>query len=260
MSNNTSCDHLGPGPWPVPPHFTYSALAWLAPGNNTAFDTLQNCCGGPAWPLQFYENGCLVWCETSDDWSKALDCARDNSFPTGIYIGTTPGTYRLNSSELKLWFPEDPDPPFAMVESMPPFTQCRQTRELKIDYCVPEDVEDAESADTKAGSMDKHVEAIRIKQLRGACDSELLRRKRLAAEARGWFGGWLFQDQSKMQQARDMKMKSCGLLYEMENRMAQSGMVYEGWNWVGLVMLLIICSKIFGLWDRIIILLTLGRP
>ena len=131
---------------------------------------------------------------------------------------------------------------------------------LKIDYCVPEDLEDTEPADAKAGWMNKYVEAIRIKELRAGCDSELLRRQRIVTEARGWFRGWLFQDQSKMQQARDVKMKSCGLLYEIENRTVRSSMVHEGLDWVGLAILLIICSKIFGLWDRIIILLTPRRP
>ena len=186
-----------------------------------------------------------------------LDCANDNNFGRkSLYIGTTPGKYGLNSRTNQIWFPEEPDPPFAMEEPQPPFTQCRQTRVLKIDYCVPED---AESADAKAGLMDEKVEAIRIKKLRAGCDGELLRRQRLVTEPQGWFGGWLSQGQSKMQQARDMKMKSCVLLYELENRMARSSMADMGSDWVGLAILLIICSKIFGLWDRIILLLTPRR-
>ena len=71
---------------------------------------------------------------------------------------------------------------------------------LKIDYCVPEDLAGTESADAKTVWLDEAAEAVRLKQLRGECDSELMQRQQLVKEARGWLGGWLSQDKSIMRQ------------------------------------------------------------
>lgn len=49
-----------------------------------------------------------------------------------------------------------------MEELKPPFTQCRQTCVLKIDYCVPEDLAGTESADAKTVWLDEAAEAVRL--------------------------------------------------------------------------------------------------
>jgi DnaJ family protein B protein 12 len=91
-----------------------------------------------------------------------------------------------------------------------PYTMHRLTTRLKVDYYLnPADVE--QYTPHKFSQLDRQAEVSFVKQLNLGCEQELDARQRLINEAQGWF----MQDAEKMQQARNMEMKSCKRLDSM---------------------------------------------
>ena len=102
------------------------------------------------------------------------------------------------------------EPQIRFSGPQPPFTIHRQTRDLKVDYYYnPADVGDYN--DQKFTMLDKRAEYVRVNLLRIECKNELRQRQDIIDEAQGWF----FQDQAKLQQAENMKLRSCQVLHEM---------------------------------------------
>jgi DnaJ family protein B protein 12 len=101
-----------------------------------------------------------------------------------------------------------PSGPHVRFDSpQPPHTLHHKTNNFKFDYYInPADV--LEYTASKWKSLDKSVEDLRIRQLRTECNYELEQRRRIVEAAQGWF----FQDEGKMQEARNMEMKSCRIL------------------------------------------------
>jgi DnaJ family protein B protein 12 len=88
-----------------------------------------------------------------------------------------------------------------------PYTLHRVTSELKVDYFVnPVEVKDYSAS--KLHTLDKSVEAYRVSELNVQCSNEIQRQNMLMQEAQGWF----FQDETKMNFARNMKLEACDQL------------------------------------------------
>ncbi|KAH8821208.1 hypothetical protein F5884DRAFT_766938 [Xylogone sp. PMI_703] len=99
---------------------------------------------------------------------------------------------------------------------VPPHTHHRHTRHLKVDYYIdPAEVEHL--SPSKLSQLDKTAEAAYVRHLRLGCHEETDERTRLINEAQGWFT----LDADKMQQAKDMEMKSCKRLDELGLGMTQ---------------------------------------
>jgi len=104
-----------------------------------------------------------------------------------------------------------PSGPYVRVDTaVPPHTLQHVSNRLKIPYWVnPVEVQDYTSS--KWRSLDKEAEQKYVGQLNVECEVEHAKRTRLVNEAQGFF----FTDQTKMDQARRMDMKSCRRLNEL---------------------------------------------
>lgn len=76
----------------------------------------------------------------------------------------------------------------------------------------PVDVEDFSAR--KFRQLDQRVEVDYVSTLRYECETEVHMRERKIQEAQGWF----FPDFEKMKQARDMELKSCRRLEQLNGR------------------------------------------
>jgi hypothetical protein len=197
----------------------------------------------------------LVWCETGDRWEKVHACVQEIDFGSSevqgfMHIGNPQGR-AVPDSGSAIMFPEEPSPPFAWEEPKPPYKSCHQTRALKVDYCVTlsEDELDEKGSSEKEGWLDNWVEASRFKMLASACAAEEQRKQRMVNEARGWSQGWIFQrNETKMEEARNLKMKNCRLFHDLESRVEDLIWARRKPNWVALVIFIVFCTKMLGLW------------
>jgi len=92
----------------------------------------------------------------------------------------------------------------------PPFTQERETANLKVKYFVnPRDVQSY--TQYKLSQLDKNAEIKLVRHLRAECENEMLHKQRLYDEAQGWFR----QDPIKMDVANRFETPSCRRLEKM---------------------------------------------
>lgn len=85
----------------------------------------------------------------------------------------------------------------------------RRTPRLKINYYInPKDVVDYSGR--KMSELDRLAENKFVSDLQFGCQAEQRQRSRMVDEAQGWF----FEDADKMQEARNLDMRSCRRLQE----------------------------------------------
>ena len=83
---------------------------------------------------------------------------------------------------------------------------------MKLNYYLnPNDVVDYN--ERKWRDLDKKAETSYIHQLQADCQLEMRTQNRMMEEAQGWF----FPDVEKMTRARNMAMKSCRRLQDLDN-------------------------------------------
>ncbi|KAI5296546.1 hypothetical protein KEM52_000487 [Ascosphaera acerosa] len=103
-----------------------------------------------------------------------------------------------------------PPGPSVRFSAQPPHTAHRVTPKLKIDYFL-DPTEMAKLDKRELYSLDQKVEVDYVSQLRTRCQMEVNARDQLIMDAQGWF----FQDTEKMQQARELELKSCKRLDQL---------------------------------------------
>ncbi|KAF1814503.1 molecular chaperone [Eremomyces bilateralis CBS 781.70] len=108
----------------------------------------------------------------------------------------------------------EPSGPQVRFDSVsPPYTMQHTSSNLKVPYYVnPRDVQDFGRRQWR--DLDKHAETRYVGKLHSECNIETQQRERLVQDAQGWF----FQDEEKMQRARQFDMKSCRRLHELTRR------------------------------------------
>lgn len=90
-----------------------------------------------------------------------------------------------------------------------PYTMHRVTPRLKVNYYInPKDVVDYSFR--KMNELDKKAETKYVSDLQYGCQAEHRQRNRMVEEAQGWF----FEDVEKMEEARNLEMRSCRRLEE----------------------------------------------
>jgi len=101
-------------------------------------------------------------------------------------------------------------PSMVFEQPRPPHTLQHLSNRLKINYYVdPQEVQ--EYTAKKWRDLDKVAEVKYVNSLNYECDVEHDRRNRLVNDAQGFF----FTDQTKMDQARRMEMRSCRRLNDL---------------------------------------------
>jgi DnaJ family protein B protein 12 len=94
--------------------------------------------------------------------------------------------------------------------AVPPHTLHRHTNRMNVDYYLnPSEVETY--TPSQFSKLDQKAEISYISRLNVECQSEEVARQELIGRAQGWF----YQDVEKMNQARNMEMKSCRRLDSM---------------------------------------------
>lgn len=100
-------------------------------------------------------------------------------------------------------------PSFLFDSPKDPYTLHRRTPRLKVNYYInPKDVVDYSGR--KMNELDRIAENKYVSDLQFGCQAEHRQRNRMMDEAQGWF----FQDADKMQEARNLDMRSCRRLQE----------------------------------------------
>jgi DnaJ family protein B protein 12 len=99
----------------------------------------------------------------------------------------------------------------------PPYTKHHVSSKMKLDYYVnPAEVMDY--SHSKLKQLDYQAEVTYVQQLSVECETQLDTQRRLVNDAQGWF----FQDELKMQQARNVDLRSCRMLDTLGFRRSQS--------------------------------------
>lgn len=94
--------------------------------------------------------------------------------------------------------------PYRFDGPVNPYTQQHQTSRFKVPYWVnPVEVEDYSAKKWK--ELDSQAEKRYISTLNLGCERERIDRSRMVEDAQGFF----FNDENKMEQARQMPMRSC---------------------------------------------------
>lgn len=101
-------------------------------------------------------------------------------------------------------------PQFRFDGPIKPFTGHRITSNYKIDYYInPVDVVDYSAR--KFSQLDKRAEVAYIQGLRLSCENEMQQRQQEFDASYGWFT----QDRERAEKAKNMELKSCNRLGEM---------------------------------------------
>jgi len=101
-------------------------------------------------------------------------------------------------------------PSMRFDSAVPPHTLHRHTPRMKVDYYInPVDVENY--TPSQFSKLDQKAEINFVQRLDLECKNEHAARQELIDSAQGWF----YQDAEKIQQARNMEMRSCKKLDSM---------------------------------------------
>lgn len=104
-------------------------------------------------------------------------------------------------------------PTMRFDEARSPYTQHRVSRDLKIPYWVnPRDV--SEYSRRQWTQLDRTAEVRYMGRLSSECENEQIMQQRMMQDAQGFF----WTDEDKMREARNMPLKSCKKLGEIQRR------------------------------------------
>ncbi|MCJ1357529.1 MAG: hypothetical protein MMC33_007525 [Icmadophila ericetorum] len=105
---------------------------------------------------------------------------------------------------------EPAGPTFRFGSPQPPHTLHRTTPRFKVDYYLnPNEV--ADYTNRKFTQLDQKAEVNYVSTLQYECEIETMQQNRMMQDAQGW----LFQDVEKMNQARNLDMRSCRRLDQL---------------------------------------------